>query len=136
MAEQPNRKRPFGVQVLIALQTLSILGIGLDISAVQIGQPSLYFGTVENPNLLLGFELLYILYLVLVVIGLWQLRRWAWFLIMVQIGLAMAFDLWLYFLNAPSYLRMVLYVVMVFYLNQRDVQQAFERRSQLREMIE
>ena len=133
MAKQPSGKRPFGVVVLIVLQIVSILGIGLDITVVQIGRPSIYFGTVENPTLLLGFQLLYILYLLLVVVGLWQLWRWAWFIIMVQLGLSMALELWLYFLNDPFYPRMLLHVIMVFYLNQREVQQAFERRRQPRE---
>jgi hypothetical protein len=133
MEEQPNRKRPFGVLVLILLQMVSILGIALDITVVQIGQPSIYFGTVQNPTLLLVFQILYILYLLVVAVGLWQLRRWAWFIIMVQLGLTMALGLWLYFLDTPFYLGMVVSVIMVFYLNQREVQQAFERRRQPRE---
>jgi hypothetical protein len=128
MEKQPTRKRPFGVLVLILLQILSILGVALDVAVVQIGQPSIFFGTVENPSLLLAFQILYIFYLLVVVAGLWQLQRWAWFIIMVQLGVTMALELWLYFLGNPFYLGMVVNVIMVFYLNQRDVQQAFERR--------
>ena len=133
MEKQPTRKRPFGVLVLILLQILSILGVALDLAIVQIGQPSIYFGTVENPTLLLAFQILYILYLLVVVAGLWQLRRWAWFIIMVQLGLTMALELWLYFIGSPFYLAMVVNVIMVFYLNQREVQQAFERRRRSQE---
>jgi uncharacterized membrane protein (DUF2068 family) len=133
MEKQPTRKRPFGVLVLILLQIGSILGVALDITVVQIGQPSIYFGPVENLNLLLGFQILYILYSLVVVVGLWQLRRWAWFIIMVQLGLSMALGLGLYFLDNPFYLGMVVNVIMVFYLNQREVQQAFERRRRSQE---
>jgi uncharacterized membrane protein (DUF2068 family) len=128
MEKQPTRKRPFGVLVLILLQLGSILGVALDVAVVQIGQPSIFFGTVTNPTLLLGFQILYILYMLVVVVGLWQLRQWAWFIIMVQLGLSMALELWLYFLDNPVYLGMLVNVIMVFYLNQREVQQAFERR--------
>ena len=76
MEKQPTRKRPFGVLVLILLQIASILGVALDVAVVQIGQPSIFFGTVGNPTLLLGFQILYILYMLVVVVGLWQLRRW------------------------------------------------------------
>lgn len=133
MEKQPTRKRPFGVLVLILLQIVSILGVALDVAVVQIGQPSIYFGNVENPSLLLGLQLLYILYLAVVVVGLWQLWRWAWFIVMVQLGLTMALELWLYFFDNPFYFGMLVNVVMVFYLNQREVQQAFERRRQPRE---
>lgn len=134
MDKQPTRKRPFGVLVLIALQIISVLGVILDVAVILLGRPSLYLGTVENFTLLLAFQLLYILYLLVVVVGLWQLRRWAWFIVMVQLGLTMTLELWLYFLDKPVYLGMLVNVIMVLYLNQREVQQAFESPRRPREV--
>jgi len=128
MEKESTRKRPFGVLVLMVLQVVSILGMGLDIAVVQIGRPSLFFRVIQDPTLLLALQLIFALYSVLVVVGLWRLKRWAWVLTMVQLGLSMAFELWFYAIDTPIYHRMLIDVIMVFYLNQRDVQQAFERR--------
>jgi len=65
--------------------------------------------------------------------GLWHLNRSAWVLIMIQRGVSMAVNLWLYANGEPLYLDMLLSVIIVFYLNQREVQQAFERRPRLQE---
>jgi uncharacterized membrane protein (DUF2068 family) len=63
------------------------------------------------------------------VYGLWRLRRWAWYLIMLQLGLGMTTDLYNYYNEAPEYLSMLFNVLIVLYLNQREVQQAFVRRT-------
>jgi uncharacterized membrane protein (DUF2068 family) len=101
--------------------------MALDIAIVQIGQPSLFFRVIQDPTFLLALQLIFTLYSVLVVVGLWRLKRWAWFLTMVQLGLSMAFELWFYTIDTPIYHRMVIDVIMVFYLNQHDVQQAFKQ---------
>ena len=61
-------------------------------------------------------------------VGLWQRRRWAWFLTMLQLGVFMLSDLYSYFTNSPpeTYAwSMLLNIFMVFYLNQREVQAIF-----------
>ena len=65
----------------------------------------------------------------LLIIGLFTLRRWAWVAGMVLVGVGLGFNILLYFRGNPQYLNMLLEVVLVFYLNQRDVQQAFRRRK-------
>jgi hypothetical protein len=59
--------------------------------------------------------------------GLWGMRRWAWYLVMLSLGLTMVTELYRYFFDQPDYWSMLFAVVMVFYLNQREVQQAFAR---------
>jgi hypothetical protein len=46
---------------------------------------------------------------------------------MVLISYAMAYDAVLFFRGTPHYFPMLLNVVMVFYLNQQDVQSLFEQ---------
>jgi hypothetical protein len=58
-------------------------------------------------------------------IGLWLLRRWAWVGIMAVLGFDMALDLYNYVYYSPAYLSMALSVIAVFYMNQYDVRQAF-----------
>jgi hypothetical protein len=61
----------------------------------------------------------------IVSVGLWRLRRWAWIATMTWAGINMAQALWAYWIGEPQYTAMALSVVIVLYLNQRDVQLAF-----------
>ena len=61
----------------------------------------------------------------IVSVGLWHLQRWAWVATMCWAGINMAQALWAYWIGEPQYAAMVLSVVIVLYLNQRDVQLAF-----------
>ena len=58
---------------------------------------------------------------VLIVIGLLARRRWAWVLAIVTSGFILAIDLGWWFSSEPRYISMLLNVIAVFYLNQRDV---------------
>ena len=125
MKKRTLRKRPFGVTVIVILQILSILSL-----VIEYWEGDRLFGRLmpellRQDDVALAIALFAVLYQFVVTIGLILLQRWAWLLFMVQLGLAMAFDLWAYFNDTPYYVSMLISVVMVFYLNQRDVQQAF-----------
>jgi hypothetical protein len=60
-----------------------------------------------------------------IAVGLWRLKRWAWVAVMIWTGAALAGALVLYFRGQPNYPLMIEHIIIVFYLNQRDVQQAF-----------
>jgi len=84
----------------------------------------------------LTFSLVVLTWHLAVIIGLWLLKRWAWFLVMIQLGLSMALCLWLYFQGERPYVYMWLNVIMVFYLNQSEVQHAFaHKRKAQQEML-
>jgi uncharacterized membrane protein (DUF2068 family) len=71
-----------------------------------------------------------------IIIGLWLLKRWAWFLVMMQLGLSMALCLWAYFQGVHLYVYMWLNTIMVFYLNQREVQYVFgQKRKPPQEVV-
>ena len=125
MVEQSRRKRPFGVRVIVILQFLSILSLAIDYWESIWQFPSPVPELIGQDEVALVFALFTVLYQFVVTIGLILLQRWAWLLIMVQLGLGMAFDLWAYSNGTPLYASMLISVLMVFYLNQRDVQQAF-----------
>jgi hypothetical protein len=115
------KRLPFGIIVIIFLRILSLLVSG-SASGVTLLRP----GAPSNYNLLhFALSLLSIV----VVFGLLRLRRWAWVLVMIQLGMVMALDLALYFVGSPQYASMLISVVTVFYLNQSEVQDAFRRRA-------
>jgi hypothetical protein len=133
MARRSTRKRPFGVTAVVVLQAVSVLALAVDIHRAQAGQPIFFLPGVEDPRLVLPVDLAIILVELVIAFGLWRLKRWAWVLIMIRRGVGMALNLWLYANGEPLYLDMLLSVIVVFYLNQREVQQAFERRPRLQE---
>jgi hypothetical protein len=52
---------------------------------------------------------------------------------MIVIGINMAVSIWLYTIGEPGYLQMLSSVIVVFYLNQSEVQQAFAHGSKHQE---
>jgi uncharacterized membrane protein (DUF2068 family) len=85
---------------------------------------------IARPYLILAVQGGLILLQLAIGVGLWRLRRWAWFLLMIQVGVGMATDLWLYFNGNRLYLGMLINVVTVLYLNLHEVQQAFGHRPE------
>jgi uncharacterized membrane protein len=146
----PNKpaRRPFGLNAIIVLQLLTVLVSGLLLVAAGLAIWVTY-GAAQAVGAVADFTADYtadytadftlyavdVLALVLVfvvnlvcAIGLWRRRRWAWYLTMLQLGAFMLADLYSYFTNSPvrDYAwSMLLNVMMVFYLNQRDVRALF-----------
>lgn len=128
MPQQISSKRPFGVVVIIVLQIMGFLSlagdiIGLPLSELPSVVPIRWYADASNFALIIGGIML--AWQLILAIGLWLLKRWAWFLIMVQLGLSMAVCLWVYFQGVQLYIYMLINVIMVFYLNQSEVQHAF-----------
>ena len=59
-------------------------------------------------------------------IGLLASRRWAWVGAIIMSGLSLAFALGTWWANDPTYVGMLINIVAVFYLNQRDVRAVFD----------
>lgn len=130
VVESPSKKRrrPFGIYaviLLILLTQLLILLTYLDILPLYI---SALFPVGSGTRLADAYHILNAVLAVLMVVGLWRLRRWAWVLTMILVGVDLAVGLWTYLHATPDYLGMLIDVIMVFYLNQGDVQETFERR--------
>ena len=127
-----RRKRPFGVNAIIALSALLVV---FSFAAVGI----LYFdATSIVPSVVqLEVERWLMFYLIgtsvvqiAIIIGLWRLKRWGWFLVMLHTGIGMFLNIWAYFYAQPNYFAMAASVLIVLYMNQREVQQAFMTEPQ------
>ncbi len=135
-----KRERPFGVKAIIVLHLFSAL-LPL-VAFFVLGDPGIsrilktyvyipLFLPASNQALLEKGVLLGItLFQVVLVAGLWQMRSWAWLLVMIFTGLGMTMQIWRYFQGFPDYLGMVVNVLVVFYLNQREVQEAFRQEKE------
>jgi uncharacterized membrane protein (DUF2068 family) len=134
-----GKRRPFGLLAIIVIQLLTMLGSGLLLILIGLafvfasgmirmdGLDATSFHWQLTPVDILQLVLTFVVNGVCAV-GLWQWRRWAWFLTMLQLGVFMLSDLYSYFTGSPpeTYAwSMLLNVFMVFYLNQREVQAIF-----------
>jgi len=122
--------RPFGLKVLVGLL---LLGSAIELTSAG-GLVTVLLGGVSLIRLptvatLLGLPvppLVFAVVYVVTAVGLLRLERWAWVLAMLIVGVHMTFDLLRYFaVGDRPYAAMLLNVVVVFYLNQREVQRAF-----------
>ena len=62
-------------------------------------------------------------------IGLFRLKPWAWLLAMAMEGLNLTSALTAYVVGHPEYVNMLLGIIIVMSLNQREVREAFVRRD-------
>ena len=133
---QGRRRRPFGLKAIMTLLVLQIIAGLLAILFFVIAMnlpPDIPLDELDDLVLSMPFyvaqqSVLAVLRLVCL-FGLWRLKRWAWFLMMLLLTYSMAVDIVAFFRGNPIYIAMLLNVAMVFYLNQREVQELFERRE-------
>ena len=129
------KRRPFGLNAIIVTQVLlALLSAGLlvlAVFAITVAYAGGHTDVLAAVNL--GIDDVVTMVLMVIVnlicaVGLWRRRRWAWFLTMLQLGVFMLSDLYSYFTGdaVETYAwSMLLNVIMVFYLNQREVQALF-----------
>lgn len=124
---QPARRRPFGVYVIIALQLLIVMSNWVDVLRAQLDLSPLMLPELADERLTEALTIGITVVVILVAIGLWALKRWAWYATMLMQGAALLYGIWLYFTGGEPYLSLLLNAVVVFYLNQSDVQRCFAR---------
>jgi lysylphosphatidylglycerol synthetase-like protein (DUF2156 family) len=118
-------KRPFGINAIIVLLALLVLNNGVDVIRAIIGLPPNTFPEVDA-LVIQGLNAAIAIFYAILAVGLWQMRDWAWYAAMIASGLSMFFAIWRHFNGGQPYVAMFLVVVMVLYLNQREVKAAFK----------
>lgn len=121
-------RRPFGLKAIIVLQIVQAIASVAVIVFYWIVLPRVEHDPSIDVNFWQISNLSYILLAPLrffAALGLGRLRRWAWVLTMTLIAYSMAMDAIAFFHDRPLYFSMVLNVILVFYLNQREVQELF-----------
>lgn len=121
------QRRPFGLYAIVVLEVLAaVVIIGLAYLLWR-NAPTLF--TDENQRWEaygeLSWSIARAVIQLVAAIGLWYRRQWAWLVTMLLTGLSMATDLWNYMNHAQIPVTLAISIAIVFYLNQRDVQQQF-----------
>jgi hypothetical protein len=97
-------------------QLPSEVRINLDITSAENWTYISVYAIISLLALIGGFALL-------------LMRPWAWTVAMLVQGYALVIDLWTFFHGEVLYLQMLLAIVIVFYLNTREVRSVFQTRQ-------
>jgi hypothetical protein len=127
-ANLPEEKNtPFGLYIISIIQLAIAILLGLALLGEDLVTQYLRL-VIRNPLFYSGYGWLLVGLLLLAVIGLLRLKRWGWVLTMFLTGIGLGFNIWNYFQGTPNFIAMVGYLVIVFYLNQREVQRPFRSK--------
>jgi len=120
------RRPPFGVIAIAALLLLKALVFGL-FAFAEFQAPERFLMAARTGDMTAVILTPIAVMQLFLAVGLLFARRWAWLLTMVTVGLGMGVALYMYFVQGePVPLSAgVLNIMIVFYLNQRDVRGYF-----------
>jgi hypothetical protein len=128
-----SSKRPFGVSAIVLL----IVAYALFMAAVfylslssQDSSIAAQLGHILNSTQIRVVLVTEISILLVIAIGLWRLQRWAWILLMIWVGIQLFSDLLDYFYSHHLHaISMLINVIIVFYLNQKEVKKIFSGKT-------
>jgi hypothetical protein len=126
-------KRPFGLYIIVCLQIIIALSLATGLVLLHYHDLEWQF-LLRTPFYFTAYSWVLVVAFLLASLGLLRLKRWGWVLSMILIGTSLIYNIWLYFQGDAHYLDMVSNIVIVFYLNQRDVQAPFMRSTSQEEM--
>src|SRR4029079_19628922 len=110
---------------------LVVGGAGFVMAVLDIGPPFLTGGFVGLKDSQVGQAALVVVGVAMIAAAAGLVLRIpaAWGLTMLIVGLGLAVNLLAYIGGDPNYVRMTIFVLMAFYLNQRPVREVFLRPS-------
>lgn len=119
------------------LQSLALLGFGVYLVQTSGWEQSVIFARAFKymplalvDSMVSGIVTVFLAILgVIIAIALLGMRSWAWMAAICLQGLGLASALYGYFRGRPNYFGMLIGILLVLYLNQREVRTAFRGRS-------
>ena len=133
-ARSVRSRYPLGILVIVALTVVRCLSIVTALFKVQGGDLAQWLRDTsplpDAPDGTAGAVIVTVLLVGILVaslatiVGLFSWRPWAWVLAIILSGIILAIDLGWWWSGEARYLSMLLNVIAVFYLNQRDVRLA------------
>jgi len=121
-------RRPFGVYAIMILQLLRSLSLVVIVMPFVQNVPAAFVRGLDNQYAFYVAVSVIVAGNLLICIGLFMLKRWAWIAVMILIGSNLLFGILAYWNGGQPFAAMLIDVISVFYLNLRNVQAAFEPR--------
>lgn len=123
---QERQSRPFGVYVVMLLMVLLLIVSITDLWTTNYFRlPPIVIPNIDHEIILVVIRGAIALAIIITIIGLWRLKRWAWYATMMMFGVFLMWNILLYFDDDPVYMNLLAGIITVFYLNLQDVQAAF-----------
>lgn len=147
-----SKRLPFGIYAIVFFLGIHIAALVLELLRLQFGYVIDFLaqaseivvsqlglggvtdGLMKNQAINVWFNGVVIVLLAINIAGLLARQRWAWVLTMILIGISLLISIVDYFNDSPRYLNMLVAVAIVFYLNERSVQQVYEKRRRAQEV--
>lgn len=126
---------PFGIQAIAIFQVVSAL-IALAGTDFTVLERELDRNILSSDFRFVLIALILAVVRPMTALGLWRLRHWGWTTAMVMTGLFLITDLLQYFTDRPDnhfallYASMLVNVIIVFYLNQRNIRDIFTKSQE------
>ncbi len=151
MKEQKNHhRRPLEVSIVVMIALVAVVvylvraalifdQLGVIDNGLPVGLFQDYIITEIESQIAIGFYYLLVSFTALVIaIGLLRMQRWSWVAFMMWAGFNLIVGLirFLYSTSTSNYLYLFLSVVVVFILNQAEVQRIFDVRHEEQEEFE
>ena len=111
---------------VLMLYELGVLGVPDPLGVLQ-ALGGTYQGLIQLARIVIETVLIFII--IVATIGLYQLRRWAWTLAMLLLGVGLAVNLLNFLRGDPDYVLMLVRVVAVILLDQEPVRFAFSTKA-------
>lgn len=126
-----QRKRPFVLWVIITAQLVQFLTVAALFGVLYLTDIPIPPQILPNDELLLINISVSTALAFFSIIGLYQMARWGWIVLMLRLGLDLCTTIWGYFFSAsPNYFGMLAAVATVFYLNLNSVRALFLPQSE------
>ncbi|MGZ3586829.1 MAG: hypothetical protein ACXWQ6_06780 [Candidatus Limnocylindrales bacterium] len=134
MAAQPDLRtrptRPFGVTVLALIAIFNVVWSLAGVAGFEPAQAGNAVALVGAAPYLLPALIGFAVAALVAAAGLWFLRPWGWPLMMLVAGTSLGFQLVMYWAGDFNPVRLLIWTVAAFYLNQQEVRAVFQRRPE------
>ena len=121
-----NRTRPLGIVLLVLFQVLNLTANMLALAGVLGPRTGSLVGILGNDTPVLTYLQIGLAALSLLgALGLWLLRRFGWYLVMVLTGVGLAIQIVFYVWATPNFINLAIFTFSAFYLNQHEVKSIF-----------
>lgn len=124
--DERDRTRPIGIVLLVLFQILNVTASLLALAGALGPRTGSVVAVLGNDSPIVNGIVMVIAIVTLIgAIGLWRLKRFGWYTVMLLTGLGLAIQIAFYVWATPNFINLTIFVISAFYLNQHEVKSIF-----------